>query len=302
MEENSKERMKERKRQGQPVATMKLVKADTEDNNQPTGICPKCGAHNDPSSLFCEQCGTRLRESRCPRCGAPIDEDADYCERCHQYIDTDHCPFCHAMVNEEDSFCPECGAPLSGIECPVCHTIGRFGFCEACGTPLTDSARQALHEAWEHQPYTEKIRQLEDELEQLWMIQPVANAEQREKREGVNNLRNRVLELMAQEGEQAYVADPTEQRPIVEEKELAQKVMNRQEALQALLDTMAMPPQENPALARNYAMAHKPHVSRLAWKCNYKHALHTSPLGCACPQKGGKWIILDGKSTPKDDK
>jgi hypothetical protein len=51
-------------------------------------------------------------------------------------------------------------------------------------------------------------------------------------------------------------------------------------------------------------MACRPQGVRLAWECNFKHALHSSPCGCAKPQLGGKWIILgkDIKKEIKDDK
>jgi hypothetical protein len=51
-------------------------------------------------------------------------------------------------------------------------------------------------------------------------------------------------------------------------------------------------------------MAQKPVGVRLAWKCNYKQALHSSPCGCAKPQMGGQWVILghNTKQEIKDDK
>ena len=69
----------------------------------------------------------------------------------------------------------------------------------------------------------------------------------------------------------------------------------------ALLDKMAQGPQLQPAKVRNYAMACRPQGVRLAWECNFKHALHSSPCGCAKPQMGGKWVIL-GKNTKKEIK
>jgi len=296
----SKERMREKVEQ--QSSQMQMMKADAPQSKAPAGKCPKCGAENEPSALFCEQCGARLRESLCPFCGAPIDDGVDFCERCKQYIDKQHCSFCHGLIGEEDSFCPECGAPASGIECPVCHTVGRFGFCEACGTALTDSARQMEQEVWQEMPYQEKITQLAEELEKLWMVRPVSDEAQRQRLDHLKSLRSRVLELLAQEGETVHEDTPHTEEQALSVEDLQQQILNKQEALQSLLDSMAMAPQENPARARNYAMACKPHASRLAWKCNYKHALHTSPLGCACPQHGGKWIVLDGKTQVTDDK
>jgi hypothetical protein len=67
---------------------------------------------------------------------------------------------------------------------------------------------------------------------------------------------------------------------------------------------MATPPMPSPAKVRNFAMAQKPVGVRLGWQCNYKHALHSSPCGCAKPQLGGKWVILGHNSNQviKDDK
>ena len=74
--------------------------------------------------------------------------------------------------------------------------------------------------------------------------------------------------------------------------------------LSAILDKLAVPPSPSPVKARNYAMACKPSGVRLAWMCNYKHAMHSSPCGCAKPHLGGKWIVLGKNSTAeiKDDK
>jgi hypothetical protein len=71
-----------------------------------------------------------------------------------------------------------------------------------------------------------------------------------------------------------------------------------------LLDRMAVPPHQSPAHVRNYAMAQKPAGVRLAWVCNWKHAMHSSPCGCAKPQLGGKWVVLGHNSNQeiKDDK
>lgn len=294
-------------------AGMPLMRAEAKVADDDSVTCPNCGAINESTSLYCEQCGAHLRDFRCPFCGAPMDEQTDYCERCHQYIDREHCSFCHARVSEGDLFCPECGSSLSGIECPVCHTIGKFGFCEACGTPLTDSARLALREAWQDEVLVERVRSLEEELEKLWLVRPVTNDQQREKQEAVMSLASRVKDLIrqerlkaAQQGGTPAPASVEEPEPepavcVMTEQDLQRKIHETQQALQEILNSMATQEDINPAHARNTAMARKPKVSRLAWKCNYKQALHTSPLGCACPQHGGKWVVMDGKSVVEDD-
>ena len=87
------------------------------------------------------------------------------------------------------------------------------------------------------------------------------------------------------------------------QEELAEQKAEKLKSLSAILDRLAVPESASPVLARNYAMASKPSGVRLAWVCNYKHAMHSSPCGCAKPQLGGKWVIL-GKNTTaeiKDD-
>ncbi len=302
---SEKERMMEKELE---KAGMPLLRAEAEPAFASLSqmICPSCGSVNDSNALFCEQCGARLRDEKCPFCGAPLESHSDYCERCHRYVDTEHCSFCHALVGEEDAFCPECGASLSGMECPVCHTVGRFGFCSACGTPLTDSARLALKEAWQDEALVQEVTKLEQELEHLWMTTPIGNEQQRAKRLAIADLNQRVKDLLAMEHNRAdgdiHTAEmpvapsvTTEPEQLMTEEELQQKIDETKAALQQILDSMATPAQTNPAFARNTAMARKPHVSRLAWKCNYKQALHSSPLGCACPQHGGKWVVLDGR-------
>jgi class 3 adenylate cyclase/tetratricopeptide (TPR) repeat protein len=43
--------------------------------------CVTCGAHNDPATKFCEQCGSRLAAA-CVSCGSPLKEDARFCGEC----------------------------------------------------------------------------------------------------------------------------------------------------------------------------------------------------------------------------
>jgi hypothetical protein len=113
-------------------------------------------------------------------------------------------------------------------------------------------------------------------------------------REQMNiKLRERVLTLLAKdEGvENPVIAKPESKRMTKEE--LEEKTRKKLDLLSRLLDQMATPPMPSPAKVRNYAMAQKPVGVRLAWVCNYKHAMHSSPCGCAKPQMGGKWVVLD---------
>jgi hypothetical protein len=113
-------------------------------------------------------------------------------------------------------------------------------------------------------------------------------------------LRERVLTLLAQDkGSKTPVVEKPTKR--ISKEELDAKKNMRVTRLTELLERMAQAPQPQPAKVRNYAMACKPQGVRLAWECNFKHALHSSPCGCAKPQMGGKWIIL-GKNSRQEIK
>ena len=263
--------------------------------------CPYCGTINEPDAMFCASCGQPLGKASCPNCGAEIDPDADFCEVCHHYIRTDICSFCGAHLSGQEAFCPECGSPRGGIVCPVCHTLNDFAFCKQCGTALTEEARQLLAEL-QMTPEYKEMQALARELEEMDMTLPI-NSEKDLVREQLNQkLRERVLTLLAQDkGSTTPVVEKPSKRISKEEYEAKKNV--RVNRLTELLEKMAQVPQPQPAKVRNYAMACKPQGVRLAWECNFKHALHSSPCGCAKPQMGGKWIILgkNSKQEIKDD-
>jgi len=51
--------------------------------NLPATRCTKCGADNDGSAKFCNQCGSPLAEPKhCAKCGGDNDYDARYCGHC----------------------------------------------------------------------------------------------------------------------------------------------------------------------------------------------------------------------------
>lgn len=264
--------------------------------------CPQCGTVNEPDAMFCASCGAPLGMVTCPNCGADIEPDADFCEACHHYIRTDVCSFCGCHLTGQEAFCPECGSPRGGIVCPVCHTLNNFSFCKQCGSALTEEARQLLAEL-QMTPEYKEMQQLANELQQLDMSQPYTSERDVVREQLSQKLRERVLTLLAKD---KGVTTPIEPRP--------SKRMNKDEydaqrkecvgRLTDLLERMAQTPQPQPAKVRNYAMACKPQGVRLAWECNFKHALHSSPCGCAKPQMGGKWIILGNNTRQeiKDDK
>ena len=131
------------------------------------------------------------------------------------------------------------------------------------------------------------------------------NSERDIVREQMNQkLRERVLTLLARdEGVENPVIPKSESSRMTKE-ELEEQKAVKIKMLSAILDKLAVPPSTSPVKARNYAMASKPVGVRLAWVCNFKHAMHSSPCGCAKPHLGGKWVFLGKKTTAeiKDDK
>ena len=265
--------------------------------------CPFCGTVNEPSAMFCQSCGKPLRMGSCPNCGSEIDPEADFCEVCHHYIRTDVCSFCGAPLTGSEAYCPECGSPRGGIVCPTCRTLNDFAFCKQCGTALTDEARQLVEEVKQRPDYQELIR-LAREYEELQMQIPYTSERDLVRDQQNQHLRERVLMLLANDrgGAVEDVKPQIKKRPSKEE--LTKEKEARLEQLTRLLDGMALPPMPSPVKARNYAMAQKPLGVRLAWVCNFKHAMHSSPCGCAKPQMGGKWVVLgkNNKQEVKDDK
>ena len=284
-----------RERMDEPIA-QQAMQANIANGVQ----CPHCGTVNDPDVLFCASCGNPIGMTSCPNCGAPVEPDADFCETCRHYIRTDVCSFCGAHLTGQEAFCPECGSPRGGIVCPVCHTLNDFSFCKQCGTPLTDEARQMM-EMIREQPEYKEMQLLANEIQQMEMTLPY-NSERDILLDQKNiKLRERVLKLLAEDRGIANPVIPEPRNKRMSKEEYNAKKQERLDKLTAILEKMAQTPQPKPAQVRNYAMACKPQGVRLAWECNFKHALHSSPCGCAKPQMGGKWIIL-GKNTRKEIK
>jgi predicted amidophosphoribosyltransferase len=265
-------------------------------------LCPFCGAVNEPEALFCAQCGQPINKTTCPHCGAEIDPDADFCEVCHHYIKKDVCSFCGAHLSGNEAYCPECGSPRGGLVCPTCHSLNDFAFCKKCGTALTEEAKKMVKQLQRNPDYQELMEIVQD-FSKLENALPY-NSERDIVREQMNNkLRERVLTLLAKDaGVENPVIPRAESRRMTKEELEEQKAVKIQ-MLSAILDKLAVPAGSSPAKARNYAMASKPVGVRLGWICNYKHAMHSSPCGCAKPQMGGKWVVLGKNHTGefKDD-
>lgn len=283
---------------------MNMATQQRQQQQQAAGkSCPYCGVINEPEAMFCAQCGQPISKTTCPHCGAEIDPDADYCEACHHYIRQDVCSFCGSHLSGNEAYCPECGSPKGGIVCPTCHTLNEFAFCKRCGTALTAEARMLVKELQMTPDYKELLEIVRD-YSQLENALPY-NSERDIVREQMNvRLRERVLTLLARdEGVENPVIPAVESNRMTRE-ELDEQKAVKMKMLSSILDKLAVVPTQSPVKARNYAMASKPQGVRLAWVCNYKHAMHSSPCGCAKPQLGGKWVILGKNSTDeiKDDK
>lgn len=263
--------------------------------------CPYCGTVNEPEAMFCASCGKPLHTTLCPHCGSEVDPDADYCEICHRYIRPNVCSFCGAHIDENVAYCPECGSPRGGIVCPVCRTLNNFAFCKQCGTALTEEAKLMVRELQKNPDY-QQLLEVTSEYSSLEFLIPYSSERDLVRDQMNMQLRERVLRLLAED--KGEVPPQTiEQKKRLTKEELAEQKAEKLKSLSAILDRLAVPESASPVLARNYAMASKPSGVRLAWVCNYKHAMHSSPCGCAKPQLGGKWVIL-GKNTTaeiKDD-
>ncbi len=266
-------------------------------------ICPYCGAPNAPEAMFCAQCGQPITKAVCPHCGTEIDPDADYCESCRHYIRKDTCSFCGAHLSGEEIYCPECGSPRGGLVCPVCHTLNEFAFCKKCGNALTEDARMLVKELQRNPDYQEMMEVVQEFIK-LENALPYTSERDILREQANIKLRERVLTLLAKDEGVAQPVIPKFETKRLTREELEEQKTAKIRMLSAILDKLAVPSTQSPAMARNYAMASKPIGVRLAWVCNYKHAMHSSPCGCAKPQLGGKWVVL-GKNTNaeiKDDK
>jgi len=265
--------------------------------------CPYCGFDNEPEAMFCAQCGQPISKMTCPHCGAEIDPDADFCEVCHHYIRKDVCSYCGAHLSGNEMYCPECGSPKGGLVCPTCNTLNDFAFCKKCGTALTEEARQLVRELQKNPDYQELLEIVRD-YSKLENALPYNSERDMMREQNGEKLRERVLMLLAKdEGVEAPVIRKVESKRMTKDQLEEQKAV-KLSMLTAILDKLAVPPSPSPVQVRNYAMASKPVGVRLAWVCNYKHAMHSSPCGCAKPQMGGKWIVLGRNSSAEinDDK
>lgn len=280
-----------------------LQQAEMQTLRAKVKVCPYCGAENEEESIFCAQCGQPIGKLTCPYCGAEMDPGADFCETCHRYVRKDVCSYCGYALHGNEAYCPECGSPRGGLVCPTCHTMNDFAFCKKCGTPLTAEAKEMVKRLQKEPDYIH-LQEIVKEYNLLESILPACTEKDRLRDKKNDELRKRVLTLLAKDSgmPEEDIVIPSRNR--MTDKQLEQLKQQNMEALAEALEKLATRPTESPIMARNYTMACKPQGIRLAWVCNYKHAMHSSPCGCAKPQLGGKWVVLGKNSSSdiKDDK
>ena len=155
---------------------------------------------------------------------------------------------------------------------------------------ITEEAKQLMRSLKET-PEFQELMAVSDELNRLDKCLPYTSVADKRREEINQQLRARVFELLKKDGANNEMKSEAGSERMTAE-ELTRKKAEKMDLLTALLEKFAVTPTPSPAIARNYAMASKPKGVRLAWVCNYKHAMHSSPCGCAKPHLGGKWVIL----------
>lgn len=281
-------------RQKELYREMHMSSAQQMATQSDAGVkCPHCGTVNESGAMFCENCGRAIGDSLCPYCKKPLPPHADFCESCNHYVKKDICSFCGCVMSPEDAFCPDCGSSRAGIVCPSCHTTNIFGFCSNCGMALTESAR-IEQQLVRQTPLYQEMQAMAEELESLQKRMSLDTEEDLQRKQRADDIRERVLTLL-NDG-MPVTSLPKEEGANMNNADLLALLEKKRKSLQSLLDGMMLPVQTSPALSRRFVMARKPPLSRLGWRCNFKNELHRGPHECACPQMGGKWIVLEGKT------
>lgn len=289
--------------------------------------CPKCGMVLEPDADLCENCNTYTKKEKCSFCGGDVECNDKFCGECGAPTAGITCPQCntHNVFN----FCVTCGSPLT--------ELGRQEQERAMREPTVKAMQEVAEElnklekllaeldpgavpkkketyntsATSNLTYTtisqfsgvhvEAVSLKEDTQQRIPVKQDEADKMEDRvrmllKQRPGSSSRNRETETELQTPTPAAPKKKTPQ-------EVKELIAQKQKELQLLLEKLDEAPKATPALTRNYSMARKPGCSSIGWKCNFKHAIHAGPQGCAYPQKGGKWIILDpSKHDLIDDK
>jgi ribosomal protein L40E len=80
--------------------------------------CTLCGTINSTDSLFCKQCGSKLRPSECPRCNALVGAGARFCSQCGTSLAPNDlatgkiCQSCGFVNTPETTYCKRCALKI----------------------------------------------------------------------------------------------------------------------------------------------------------------------------------------------
>lgn len=201
--------------------------------------CPSCSCVNDSSALFCEACGSALKQpAKCPKCGVTARPNADICEVCGVWLLKGQCRFCYAHVDQDQSFCGECGNPPEGIACPRCGKLSIFDFCKSCNIPLSIQAKEMAKEAAQD-PTFKEIASLFEQLTSVETSLPVTTNKtdpiKRNHATGANILDDQALKLKAYR--ESQFRSTVEQKPKSTPKALFSG--NQKESISQLADEVA---------------------------------------------------------------
>jgi hypothetical protein len=148
-----------------------------------------------------------------------------------------------------------------------------------------------LAESLKGLPDYQLMEGLSRELESLDMEESYRNEQDVIRCRENEKLRERVLMLLGRDkGNVNGNVDGNEDgngRKMRSVEELRQTKEEKIRLLTETLERMAVPAVPSPVKARNYAMAQKPMGVKVAWVCNWKRAIHSSPCGCGKPHLGG---------------
>jgi membrane protease subunit (stomatin/prohibitin family) len=83
----------------------------------PQVACPSCGAQNNASSKFCNQCGAKMTQNAtCAKCGATLSATAKFCPNCGEKVGGKSagrvCPNCGKKASPNEKFCSACGTAI----------------------------------------------------------------------------------------------------------------------------------------------------------------------------------------------
>ena len=133
--------------------------------------CPTCGAENEASNRFCEQCGSRITPSggfqpaqvamaslptaagpTCPSCGAAVLPGEAFCDDCGASLSNVAPVAAPAIANDAPTLFAQptpsnSAAPANdqNTTCPSCghHNLPGDRFCDICGAELNPAAPAA---------------------------------------------------------------------------------------------------------------------------------------------------------------